>query len=43
MGDVMGDISSKRGKILGMDSDGHFQIIKGTTFHFLNFISIRLI
>ena len=29
MGDVMGDISSKRGKILGMDSDGHFQIIKG--------------
>lgn len=28
MGDVMGDISSKRGKILGMDSDGHFQMIK---------------
>lgn len=28
MGDVMGDISSRRGKILGMDSDGHFQIIK---------------
>jgi elongation factor G len=28
MGDVMGDISSKRGKILGMDSDGHFQVIK---------------
>ena len=28
MGDVMGDISSKRGKILGMDSDGHFQIIR---------------
>jgi elongation factor G len=28
MGDVMGDISSKRGKILGMDSDGHFQKIK---------------
>jgi len=28
MGDVMGDISSKRGKILGMDTDGHFQIIK---------------
>jgi len=28
MGDVMGDISSKRGKIQGMDSDGHFQIIK---------------
>jgi len=24
----MGDISSKRGKILGMDSDGRFQIIK---------------
>jgi elongation factor G len=28
MGDVMGDISSKRGKILGMDSDAHFQVIK---------------
>jgi len=28
MGDVMGDISSKRGKILGMDSDGRFQLIK---------------
>jgi elongation factor G len=28
MGDVMGDISSRRGKILGMDSDHHFQIIK---------------
>ncbi len=28
MGDVMGDISSKRGKILGMDSEGKFQVIK---------------
>ncbi len=28
MGDVMGDISSRRGKILGMDSNGHFQLIK---------------
>jgi elongation factor G len=28
MGDVMGDISSRRGKILGMDTDGHFQKIK---------------
>ncbi|RMH98742.1 MAG: elongation factor G [Calditrichaeota bacterium] len=28
MGDVMGDINSRRGKILGMDSDGRFQIIK---------------
>lgn len=28
MGDVMGDISSRRGKILGMDTDGHFQILK---------------
>jgi elongation factor G len=28
MGDVMGDISSRRGKISGMDSDGHFQLIK---------------
>jgi len=28
MGDVMGDISSKRGKILGMERDGHNQRIK---------------
>ncbi len=28
MGDVMGDISSRRGKILGMDSDGAHQVIK---------------
>lgn len=28
MGDIMGDISGKRGKILGMDSDGGFQVIK---------------
>ena len=30
MGDVMGDISSRRGKIKGMNSDGHFQIINAT-------------
>lgn len=28
MGDVMGDISSRRGKISGMDSDGRFQVVK---------------
>ena len=28
MGDIMGDISGKRGKIMGMESDGSFQIIK---------------
>ena len=28
MGDVMGDISGRRGKILGMEGEGHFQIIK---------------
>lgn len=28
MGDVMGDLSSRRGKILGMDSAGRFQLIK---------------
>lgn len=28
MGDVMGDISSRRGKIQGMDSEGQFQVIK---------------
>ncbi len=27
MGDVMGDLTSRRGKIGGMDADGHFQII----------------
>ncbi len=28
MGDVMGDVSSRRGKISGMDSEGPFQVIK---------------
>ena len=28
MGDIMGDISGKRGKISGMDTDENFQIIK---------------
>ncbi len=28
MGDVMGDISSRRGKISGMDAEGPFQVIK---------------
>jgi elongation factor G len=28
MGDVMGDISSRRGKILGMDSKGQTQVVK---------------
>lgn len=27
MGDVMGDISGRRGKIMGMDSEGRFQVI----------------
>lgn len=27
MGDVMGDLSSRRGRISGMDTDGHFQVI----------------
>jgi len=30
MGDVMGDISGRRGKILGMDADGKFQVIKAS-------------
>jgi elongation factor G len=30
MGEVMGDISSRRGKIMGMDSNGKMQIIKAT-------------
>ena len=28
MGDVMGDLSSRRGKILGMDAAGKYQLIK---------------
>ena len=28
LGDVMGDISSRRGKILGVEADGHFQIVR---------------
>ena len=30
MGDVMGDISSRRGKIAGMDAEGPFQIIRAS-------------
>jgi elongation factor G len=30
MGDVMGDISSRRGRIQGMDTDGKFQIINAS-------------
>ncbi len=29
MGDVIGDLNSRRGKVMGMDSPGHHQIIKG--------------
>jgi elongation factor G len=29
MGDVMGDLSARRGKVLGMDTSGSNQIIKG--------------
>lgn len=28
MGDIMGDVSSRRGRILGVDNDGHFQVVK---------------
>lgn len=28
MGDVMGDVSGRRGKIIGMDSEGKFQVIR---------------
>ncbi|HOV66702.1 MAG TPA: elongation factor G, partial [Bacillota bacterium] len=28
MGDIMGDLNKKRGKILGMESRGHIQVIK---------------
>ena len=26
-GDIMGDISSRRGRVQGMDSEGHYQVI----------------
>ncbi|MBN1382906.1 MAG: elongation factor G, partial [Deltaproteobacteria bacterium] len=29
MGDVIGDLNSRRGKVLGMDSKGSHQIVKG--------------
>jgi elongation factor G len=29
LGDVMGDLSSRRGKILGTEADGHYQLIRG--------------
>lgn len=28
MGDVIGDLNSRRGKVIGMDTKGHFQVIK---------------
>ena len=28
MGDVMGDLTAKRGRILGMDAEGHYQVLK---------------
>jgi elongation factor G len=28
MGDVMGDLSTRRGKISGMESEGRFQLLK---------------
>jgi elongation factor G len=28
MGKVIGDLSSRRGKILGMDTEGHFQVVR---------------
>jgi elongation factor G len=28
LGDVIGDLNSRRGKVLGMDTKGHIQVIK---------------
>jgi len=28
LGDVMGDLSSRRGKILGTEAEGHYQVIR---------------
>jgi elongation factor G len=30
VGTILGDLSSRRGRILGIDSDGHFQVIRAT-------------
>jgi elongation factor G len=30
MGDIMGDLSSRRGKPQGMESQGHYQVIKAS-------------
>ena len=30
LGDVMGDLSSRRGRILGTEADGHYQEIRAT-------------
>ena len=30
LGDVMGDLSSRRGRILGTETDGHHQVVKAT-------------
>jgi elongation factor G len=30
MGDIMGDLSSRRGKPQGMETQGHFQVIKAS-------------
>ena len=31
MGDVMGDLNGRRGKVMGMDSQGKYQVIKAQT------------
>jgi elongation factor G len=28
MGDIMGDLNGRRGRVLGMDSEGKYQVIK---------------
>ena len=33
LGDVMGDLSSRRGKILGTEADGHYQVIRALVPH----------
>jgi len=30
LGDVMGDLSSRRGKIMGTEADGHYQVVRAT-------------
>ena len=35
MGDIMGDVTSRRGRVEGMEARGNAQVVKALWFHFL--------